>query len=449
MNDAQPEAHDAMRQKSSFRRTHSDSAEAVFAWRPRSLKDSLNDTSTWVALDTNVLLTPYSVGGASLAAIVNVLTDLSSTGRLVITGQVAREFARNRPPKLGALLQGLADTRSKVIAPPQVNDYPLLANNEQYLQTRRAWESAKTAVIAYQAALDGLRQDVAGLLANDPILDAFSSIFKGDAVIDPTFDEEAIRAEAKDRKALSLPPGYKDAVRDDGGFGDLLIWKSLLGLATDSARDLIIITEEKKTDWWHQSGGGPFSPRYELVDEYRRSSKGGTLHLMELSGLLRELSASDSAVSEVLRHEAHRQVVTDAERGAILVADGQTLLIRGDEGYAAVRPLSQTSMSPDPSTVQYLAWYSGDVQDFREGLAEERRGHTSEGNGLPTAVVNAGPYEVPWSAAGPGEGWFYYREHNMGRPGRLTYELTLAAPGKVDWSQFRDGVFKRGDGAIN
>lgn len=447
--DTEPVLRDGPTPESLFRRTHSDSAESVFTWRARPLEESIMDISSWVALDTNVLLTPYAVGGASLAAIVNVLTGLSTQSRLVIAGQVAREFARNRPTKLGELLQGLSDTRSKVTTPPQVNNYPLLANNGQYDLAREAWKSARAAVAEYQAALDSLRKDVGRLLVDDPILEAFSHIFKGSVVIDPSFDEDTIQTEAKHRKSRSIPPGYKDAARDDGGFGDLLIWKTLLGLARSSGRDLIIVTEEKKTDWWHQSGGGPFYPRYELVDEYRRTSGGGTLHLIELSTLLRELSASASAVDEVLRHEARRPAVTDTARGAILVADEQTLLIRGEEGYAAVRPISQSSVSPAPSTVHYIAWSSGDTQDFSAGLADEQHGHTSEGNGLPTAVVNAGPYEVPWSAAGPGEGWFYYREHNMGRPGRLTYELALASPGEVNWNEFRDGVFRRGDGEIN
>jgi hypothetical protein len=36
-----------------------------------------------------------------------------------------------------------------------------------------------------------------------------------------------------------VPPGYKDASKDDKGIGDFLIWKSILDLGKKKNRDLV------------------------------------------------------------------------------------------------------------------------------------------------------------------------------------------------------------------
>ena len=65
----------------------------------------------FVVLDTNVLLVPYTVSKTSLQAIRNAYLQLIELKRLVVPGQVAREFAKNRPNKISALLS--ADFKQK------------------------------------------------------------------------------------------------------------------------------------------------------------------------------------------------------------------------------------------------------------------------------------------------------------------------------------------------
>jgi len=61
---------------------------------------------------------------------------------------------------------------------------------------------------------------------------------------------------------------------------------SLLKLGERTKKDTIFVTEDVKPDWWNQSSGAEFLPRYELIDEFRRASGGHTIHIIRFSRLL-------------------------------------------------------------------------------------------------------------------------------------------------------------------
>ena len=56
-----------------------------------------------VVLDTNALLVPYGISKNSLSQIANTYRILAEAKRLIIPGQVAREFAKNRPVKIAEI----------------------------------------------------------------------------------------------------------------------------------------------------------------------------------------------------------------------------------------------------------------------------------------------------------------------------------------------------------
>jgi hypothetical protein len=120
-------------------------------------------------------------------------------------------------------------------------------------------------------------------------------------------DDEARKsylAEMKWRYPHKVPPGYKDAGKEDGGIGDFLIWKSLLKLGEREKKNLVFITGEQKADWFIRADGGAVYPRSELIDEYRRASGGKSFCLMSFYALLEEMKASQEVVQEVKQLEA-------------------------------------------------------------------------------------------------------------------------------------------------
>lgn len=73
-------------------------AESLFKFQLAPLEEIKNDCL--VVIDTNVLLLPYTVNQKSLEEIRKTYAELIASKRLVIPGQVAREFARNRATKI-------------------------------------------------------------------------------------------------------------------------------------------------------------------------------------------------------------------------------------------------------------------------------------------------------------------------------------------------------------
>ncbi|MBK7181195.1 MAG: hypothetical protein IPH82_29115 [Chloroflexi bacterium] len=105
------------------------------------------------------------------------------------------------------------------------------------------------------------------------------------------------------RQTHKIPPGYKDAAKDDDGIGDLLIWHTILQVGKERNANVIFVSGEEKADWWHKSEGQVLYPRYELVDEFRRASDEKSFHITSFSQFLNLFGASESIVKEVREEE--------------------------------------------------------------------------------------------------------------------------------------------------
>lgn len=85
--------------------------------------------------------------------------------------------------------------------------------------------------------------------------------------------------EGEFRYRNSIPPGYKDEAEKIGfsKYGDLIIWKQILDKAGEIKKNIILVTDEKKEDWWlHNKSKGPqipLTPRVELVNEFESTTK--------------------------------------------------------------------------------------------------------------------------------------------------------------------------------
>jgi hypothetical protein len=112
-----------------------------------------------------------------------------------------------------------------------------------------------------------------------------------------------IKADLSSRVVHSIPPGYKDADKEDGGIGDLLIWYSILEMG-QKGKDVIFVSNEgRKGDWRYRSDNRTLYPRYELVDEFRRASGGRSFHMLEFSSFLRLFDVKESVIKEVVTEE--------------------------------------------------------------------------------------------------------------------------------------------------
>lgn len=272
----------------------------AFTSQIRSIEDAISDGD--IVLDTNVLLLPYGAGANSVTQIVDAYKKLNKAGRLFIPSHVAREFIKNRPIKIADLYQGIADKLSRFTTPDKLS-YPILEGIDEFKALNEAVGKAAELKTEIDKANSALLKKIRSWEWNDPVSQAYKSEFTSKVIVEPKYDKQKTLDELRRRYELAIPPGYKDAAKDDLGIGDFLIWKTILHLGEKNKKDLIFVSGEEKADWQHRAGGKAFLPRYELLDEYRRSSSGKALYIVPLSKLLELLKVAGDSVKEIKQEE--------------------------------------------------------------------------------------------------------------------------------------------------
>ena len=269
-------------------------AEPLFAFKLKTLNSIKDDCH--VVLDTNVLLIPYTTSPESMAQIRTTYTKLVGEKRLIIPGQVAREFAKNRAQKISDIYQQLAANRDSIQL--RKSSYPLLEPLEVFRQHVELERKIDQLLSEYRKSVTSVLQLISNWTWNDPVSELYTDLFSANVVRDPPFDQAKLTVEFESRKKHRIPPGYKDR-----GAGDLVIWKTILEDGRTNDKDVIFVSNDVKSDWWYQSNKEALYPRYELVDEFRRETKGRSLHIVTFSTFLALYGADDTTVEEVRLEE--------------------------------------------------------------------------------------------------------------------------------------------------
>lgn len=111
----------------------------------------------------------------------------------------------------------------------------------------------------------------AELQKKDEIYEKLNNIFEEKIGAEFEKDKlEKIYQEGAIRYQKKIPPGFEDEKNKNGvnKFGDLIMWEQIKIKAKESQRNLILVTDERKKDWWWKLRDGKvIGPRYELVNE--------------------------------------------------------------------------------------------------------------------------------------------------------------------------------------
>lgn len=249
-------------------------------------------------LDTNALLLPYTTSSKSIDELKKVYTKLIKENRLYIPGQVAREFAKNRPEKIKELFQQLNRKRDKV-KNLYGGQYPLLTGIKEYNEAIEQEQKIDELLKEYSKKVGSVIEQIKNWTWNDPVSQVYNNLFKGSAIIDPQFDEAETKKELQNRYLHKIPPGYKDESKPDDGIGDLLIWFTILELAKVAKKDVVFVSGEEKTDWFYKSEGQTLYPRFELISEFREKANKKSFNIIKLSELLELFGADDTVVKEI------------------------------------------------------------------------------------------------------------------------------------------------------
>lgn len=225
-----------------------------------------------VVPDTNVLLSLYRFQREARDELFGVLERIED--RLWVPHQVALEFHQNRLNVIAEQERFFGKAREDLDA----------SLNEYITKLRTFANRIALAQSAAQELDDGLRKAHAVVTSEvsraehanevhldnrdcDGVLSRLESLLSN-RVGEPMSPGEldAARKEAQKRFEAKIPPGYKDRGKSDPA-GDYIIWKELMQEAKKRQVATILITDDRKEDWFRREHGLTLGPRIQLCEE--------------------------------------------------------------------------------------------------------------------------------------------------------------------------------------
>lgn len=222
-----------------------------------------------LTLDTNVLLDLYRYHENTRDSIVSNLEKFE--GDIWLSNQAAFEFFRNRKVVITSSEQTFKDAINET---DKLNKH--LESIVSQLKGNRIIPNAiaeelktsvESAIEVTKSKIRESKDSYPKYLESDPILERISELFKDKIGEEPQNLEEDIKV-SENRIEREIPPGYKDKDKEnDNPHGDYLLWKQSLEHSKKTNKPLILITSERKEDWWQIIKGKTVGPRPELLKE--------------------------------------------------------------------------------------------------------------------------------------------------------------------------------------
>lgn len=151
-------------------------------------------------------------------------------------------------------------------APFSVFDIHLLDFEKHLLDFKTKFELLKEELIKN---IDSQKETFSDL-ENDKILPLVEKYFR--VTNEPSFNELSQYVEEGEfRYKNTLPPGYLDNDQKIGfqKYGDLIVWKEIIRYAQEVQKDIILVINDVKEDWWYIDNKKNIAPRYELIKEFK------------------------------------------------------------------------------------------------------------------------------------------------------------------------------------
>ena len=223
-------------------------------------------SSGLIVLDANVLLHLYRVDSKLRDALFKILENKNIASRLFVPHQVATEFFSNRVSVIAGQLRTLETMKKRVSetlqALPDTKDTPRFLIDREKLKTTLKEFEAKILEFLSEA-----QASYPASVSQDEILDRLSPILSAHTGAGPDSGKRRSLVEEGTRRVKEkVPPGFHDGAKPENG--DYLVWAQCLERCAAENRDLLLITDDNKEDWWHRVSAYTVGPRPELRREF-------------------------------------------------------------------------------------------------------------------------------------------------------------------------------------
>ncbi|MCU5632902.1 PIN-like domain-containing protein [Bacillus cereus] len=238
-------------------------------------------------IDTNILINFYKyTSKESTQSLLDILKKLKETNRLWIPHQVALEYFFNYEdnmfkPNEGYELLGKELAKLKGDAKKTLNT---VKSKHPYIMTERFQFFIESIEQSDQKLQEQLKKEIDNLPDANAIQEDLLNLL--DEIIGEPYSQkriDEIEKEGKNRYQHDVPPGFKDKTdnnkqdfRTYGNFryqqlyGDLIVWYQIIDRAKDenNPTPIILITEDRKEDWWEKDGSKIKRPHPQLIQEF-------------------------------------------------------------------------------------------------------------------------------------------------------------------------------------
>jgi len=223
-----------------------------------------------ICFDANVLLNLYRYSNDTRKALLDLIKKFSS--QICLPHQSALEYNRNRYEVIADQEKAYKEFISKI---SQIES-DLQSTSKPPFLSSKLHTSLKTVFKDVNEEVENSIKKYCDFLQDDIIYTELSSIFN--KKITSEYNEEdlaKIYEGGEKRYEKKIPPGFEDDKTKQGNrkYGDLVLWKQVIDKAKKEKKPIILITDERKMDWWWKiKDGRNMGPRQELVEEIKKEA---------------------------------------------------------------------------------------------------------------------------------------------------------------------------------
>ncbi|WP_217560997.1 PIN domain-containing protein [Paenibacillus sp. GbtcB18] len=229
--------------------------------------------------DTNSLLNIYRYPKDSRDLLLKILESLSD--RIWIPHQIAYEYHRNIHGEFINQNNAYKETKEIITSATGSLRQELNKLRHSNIQVNEIIEKIAALESESINMLDNQKLSQPDLNKIKEQISAIISNKIGKEYSQAQLDE--IYVEGSDRYPKEVPPGYKDLAEKKGKisyyngkmykdeYGDLVYWKQLLEHAKKAeVKSVILVTDDRKEDWWYKVKGQIQGPATGLVHEFNK-----------------------------------------------------------------------------------------------------------------------------------------------------------------------------------
>lgn len=219
-------------------------------------------------LDASVLLNLYRYSPETRYGFMGILEQISE--RLWVSHQAALEFQRNRVGVLEQLASAFAGIKSQLSdSHNQLKNRLSSFVKHPFIDVNILLQKIASVVSEVEVTLKNLEAEYPDLLENDHIRDKITELLDGKVGSPYGLDRlTEIYEQGKARYEMEVPPGYLDSAKaGTRRYGDLVMWLQTIDKAAESKRPIILVSDDRKDDWWLRRKGKTLGPRPELRQE--------------------------------------------------------------------------------------------------------------------------------------------------------------------------------------